>query len=67
MGLMALAGAEAAKGSGMLNAAGFLGGTIGVTVAGIAYGIASLGGALAAIAASSVVAAVLCCWAPRGT
>jgi hypothetical protein len=60
LGLAALGQAQAGRGSGVLNSCSFLGGTVGVTAGGIAFGLAGFSGALAVVAASALAVAALC-------
>jgi MFS family permease len=59
IGLGALALTDAGKGSGMLNSCSFLGGTVGVTLGGIAFAAVGFSGVLALLALSGVLAAAL--------
>jgi MFS family permease len=59
LGLAALDQKQSGQGSGMLNSCSFLGGTVGVTTGGIAYGLAGFTGALAVVAAAALVVAAL--------
>jgi hypothetical protein len=59
IGLAALPPTQAGKGSGVLNACSFLGGTIGVTCGGIVFSKASLAGVLVLLALSALVSAAL--------
>jgi MFS family permease len=59
IGLGALALSDAGKGSGMLNSCSFLGGTVGVTLGGIAFAATGFSGVLALLGLSGVLAAVL--------
>lgn len=60
IGLGALALTDAGKGSGMLNSCSFLGGTVGVTLGGIAFAAVGFSGVLALLGLSGVLAAALC-------
>src|SRR4051794_39382900 len=59
IGLAALPPTQAGKGSGVLNACSFLGGTIGVTCGGIVFAEASFAGVLVLLAFSALVSAAL--------
>jgi MFS family permease len=59
IGLATLPQAQAGKGSGVLNACSFLGGTVGVTCGGIVFGYAGLAGVLALLAISALIGAGL--------
>jgi MFS family permease len=59
IGLGALPLTDAGKGSGMLNSCSFLGGTVGVTLGGIAFAAVGFSGALALLGLSGVLAAAL--------
>jgi MFS family permease len=59
VGLATLDQAQSGQGSGMLNSCSFLGGTVGVTAGGIAYGLAGFTGALAVVAAAALAIAAL--------
>jgi MFS family permease len=59
IGLAALTPAETGRGSGVLNSCSFLGGTVGVTGGGIAFGLAGLQGVLALIGLSALLIAAL--------
>jgi DHA2 family multidrug resistance protein-like MFS transporter len=59
IGLGALALTDAGKGSGMLNSCSFLGGTVGVTLGGIAFAAVGFPGVLALLGLSGVLAAAL--------
>jgi MFS family permease len=59
IGLGALALTDAGKGSGMLNSCSFLGGTVGVTLGGIAFAAIGFPGVLALLGLSGVLAAAL--------
>jgi MFS family permease len=59
IGLGALALSDAGKGSGMLNSCSFLGGTVGVTLGGIAFAAVGFSGVLALLGLSGILAAVL--------
>ncbi len=59
IGLGALPLTDAGKGSGMLNSCSFLGGTVGVTLGGIAFAAMGFSGVLALLGLSGVLAAVL--------
>ena len=59
IGLGALPQTQAGKGSGMLNSCSFLGGTVGVTLGGIAFAVWGFPGVLALLALSGVLAAAL--------
>jgi MFS family permease len=59
IGLAALPPTQAGKGSGVLNSCSFLGGTVGVTVGGIVFGFADLGGVLVLVGLSALAAAGL--------
>ena len=56
-GLAALPLTQAGKGSGVLNACSFLGGTVGVTCGGIVFGHAGFAGVLVLLALSALVSA----------
>ena len=60
IGLGALLLTDAGKGSGMLNSCSFLGGTVGVTLGGIAFAAIGFPGVLALLGLSAVLAAALC-------
>jgi len=57
IGLEALSPAETGKGSGLLNSCSFLGGTLGVTAGGIAFGIARFEGVLLLVGLSALLSA----------
>jgi MFS family permease len=57
--LAALPQAQAGKGSGVLNSCSFLGGTVGVTCGGIAFGLTSFPGVLMLLGLSALVGAGL--------
>ena len=59
IGLAALPQTQAGQGSGMLNAASFLGGTVGVTSGGIAFTLAGLPGVLLLVAICALACAAL--------
>jgi DHA2 family multidrug resistance protein-like MFS transporter len=59
IGLEALPRTQAGKGSGMLNSCSFLGGTVGVTLGGIAFAAMGFPGVLALLMLSGALAAVL--------
>ena len=59
IGLAALPQTQAGKGSGMLNACSFLGGTVGVTCGGIIFGTAGFAGVLVLLVLSALVSAAL--------
>jgi MFS family permease len=59
IGLAALPPTQAGKGSGVLNACSFLGGTVGVTCGGIVFGEAGFAGVLALLALSGLISAGL--------
>jgi MFS transporter, DHA2 family, multidrug resistance protein len=59
IGLAALPQTQAGKGSGVLNSCSFLGGTVGVTVGGIVFGLAGFGGVLVLVGLSALAAAGL--------
>jgi predicted MFS family arabinose efflux permease len=59
IGLAALLPTETGKGSGVLNSCSFLGGTVGVTGGGIAFGHAGFRGVLALVALSALLIAGL--------
>ena len=59
IGLGALPLTDAGKGSGMLNSCSFLGGTVGVTLGGIAFAAWGFAGVLALLGLSGVLAAAL--------
>ncbi len=59
VGLAALPATQAGKGSGVLNAGSFLGGTVGITCGGIVYGEASFAGVLVLLGLSALVSAGL--------
>src|ERR1700704_4898003 len=56
IGLVALPQTQAGKGSGVLNSCSFLGGTVGVTVGGVIFGLAGFGGVLVLVGVSALVA-----------
>ena len=55
IGLAALPTTEAGKGSGVLNASSFLGGTVGVTSGGILFGHSGFAGVLVLLAVSALI------------
>jgi MFS family permease len=55
IGLAALRQAETGRGSGVLNSCSFLGGTVGVTGGGIAFGLAGFRGVLALVGLSALL------------
>ena len=57
IGLAALPLTQVGKGSGVLNACSFLGGTVGVTCGGIVFGHAGFAGVLVLLALSALVSA----------
>ncbi len=57
--LAALSPKETGKGSGMLNACSFLGGAVGVTVGGIAFGLAGFAGVLTMVGLSACLSVVV--------
>ena len=59
IGLAALSGAQVGRGSGVLNSASFLGGTVGVTCGGIVSGLAGFAGVLALVAAAALLVVML--------
>ncbi len=59
IGLDALPRTQAGKGSGMLNSCSFLGGTVGVTLGGIAFAVMGFPGVLALLMLSGALAAAL--------
>ena len=59
IGLAALPLTQVGKGSGVLNACSFLGGTVGVTCGGIVFGHAGFAGVLVLLALSALVSAAL--------
>ena len=59
IGLAALPQTQAGQGSGMLNAASFLGGTVGVTSGGLAFRLAGLPGVLLVVAICALACAAL--------
>lgn len=59
IGLSALSPAQVGQGSGVLNSASFLGGTVGVTCGGIVFGLAGFAGVLALVAAGALLGVVL--------
>ena len=59
IGLAALPPTQAGKGSGVLNACSFLGGTVGVTFGGIVFGTAGFAGVLVLLGLSALVSAAL--------
>jgi hypothetical protein len=59
IGLGALPLSQAGKGSGMLNSCSFLGGTVGVTLGGLAFAFVGFPGVLALLGLSGLVAAAL--------
>ena len=60
IGLAALPQTQAGKGSGVLNSCSFLGGTVGVTVGGIVFGLAGFDGVLVLVGLSALVGGGLC-------
>jgi MFS family permease len=60
IGLAALPQTQAGKGSGVLNSCSFLGGTVGVTVGGIVFGLAGFDGVLVLVGLSALVGGALC-------
>jgi MFS family permease len=60
IGLAALAPTQTGKGSGVLNSCSFLGGTVGVTGGGIAFGVAGFEGVLMLVTLSTLLIAGLC-------
>jgi Na+/melibiose symporter-like transporter len=59
IGLATLPQTQAGKGSGVLNACSFLGGTVGVTCGGAVFGLAGFAGVLVLVALSALVGAAL--------
>jgi MFS family permease len=59
IGLAALPQTQAGKGSGVLNACSFLGGTVGVTCGGAIFALAGFAGVLLLVAFSALVSAAL--------
>jgi predicted MFS family arabinose efflux permease len=59
IGLAALSPVQVGAGSGVLNSASFLGGTVGVTCGGIVFGVAGFAGVLALVAAGALVGVAL--------
>jgi MFS family permease len=59
IGLAALSPTETGKGSGVLNSCSFLGGALGVTAGGIAFGMAGFEGVLTAVGLSALLIAVV--------
>jgi len=59
IGLEVLPRTQAGKGSGILNSCSFLGGTVGVTLGGIAFAITGFSGVLALLGLSAMLAAAL--------
>jgi MFS family permease len=59
IGLGALPQTQVGKGSGMLNSCSFLGGTVGVTLGGIAFAVVGFSGVLALLGFSGLLAAAL--------
>ena len=59
IGLGALPLSQAGKGSGMLNSCSFLGGTVGVTLGGLAFAFVGFPGVLALLGLSGLLAAAL--------
>ena len=59
IGLATLPQTQAGKGSGVLNACSFLGGTVGVTCGGAIFGRAGFAGVLLLVALSALVSAAL--------
>jgi MFS family permease len=59
IGLVALPQTQAGKGSGVLNACSFLGGTVGVTCGGAVFGLAGFAGVLLLVALSALIGAAL--------
>jgi MFS family permease len=59
IGLAALTPTETGRGSGVLNSCSFLGGTVGVTGGGIAFGLAGFQGVLAVVGLSGLLIAGL--------
>jgi hypothetical protein len=59
IGLAALPLTQAGKGSGVLNACSFLGGTIGVTCGGIVFGEAGFAGVLVLLAMTALLSGAL--------
>ena len=60
IGLASLSPTSAGKGSGVLNACSFLGGALGVTAGGIAFGLAGFQGVLLVLGLSALLSAGLC-------
>jgi hypothetical protein len=59
IGLAALSETQTGKGSGVLNSCSFLGGTVGVTVGGIVFGVTGFGGVLVLVGLSALISAGL--------
>jgi len=59
IGLAVLSETQTGKGSGVLNSCSFLGGTVGVTVGGIFFGVTGFGGVLALVGLSALISAGL--------
>ena len=59
IGLAALPPTQASKGSGVLNACSFLGGTVGVTCGGIVFSKASFAGVLGLLGLAALISAAL--------
>jgi MFS family permease len=59
IGLEALSPTQTGKGSGVLNSCSFLGGTVGVTLGGIAFAVTGFSGVLALLGLSGMLAAAL--------
>jgi MFS family permease len=62
IGLAALSETQTGKGSGVLNSCSFLGGTVGVTVGGIVFGVTGFGGVLVLVGLSALISAGLALW-----
>jgi MFS family permease len=59
IGLAVLSDTQTGKGSGVLNSCSFLGGTVGVTVGGIVFGVTGFGGVLVLVGLSALISAGL--------
>jgi hypothetical protein len=59
IGLAVLSETQTGKGSGVLNSCSFLGGTVGVTVGGIVFGVTGFGGVLVLVGLSALISAGL--------
>jgi MFS family permease len=60
LGLATLPPLQAGKGSGMLNACSFLGGTVGVTFGGILFALTGFSGVLVLLGLSALASAAIC-------